>query len=389
MKLRPLLACVLLLSAQGLSAAWAEPEEDMRPPFALIRKLQVAQEQIAHGSRAAAATQAQVMAAIPTRFLAVDPAAWRDWRNARAAVLYLFSGGSPTVIRTILSRSTFPREIDPLLKGALAYAEGQDKIALDLLQSIDPRSLPSALGGHLALVEATLMAGRDKAKAANLLGIARLLVPGTLVEEAALRRQIFLDTEPTSIGNFVFLSREYIHRFHNSIYAENFKQHFVQTATELAASGDLVQLGKLDAVITELPPDEQSSLYLAVAKAAIVQGRTPVARYAAERAAAIARTSAHDSARAQLYIDAAMIVSDDVTRGVAALEAADRSRLSPADADLRDAALAVARAVTSPVPDAVDGMAAAPLQPPASAALIDRANMAIASGDKLLEDGAP
>ena len=147
MILRPLIAAAVALCGLGLAAARADTDEDTRPPYALIRKLQATQEQIAHGSRTASAAQAQLMAAIPTRFLAVDPAAWRDNRNARAAILYLFSGGQPSVIRTILSRSTFPREMDPLLKGALAYAEGQDKIALDLLQPIDPRGLPSYIGG--------------------------------------------------------------------------------------------------------------------------------------------------------------------------------------------------------------------------------------------------
>jgi chemotaxis protein MotC len=393
-----------LVSALGFAAAHADPDaapaapavpaaaapvvEDMRPPFALIRKLQSAQEQLAHGNRAGQAVQAQLMAAIPSRFLAADPAVWRDPRNARAAILYLFSGGRPAVIRTILSRSTMPREIDPLLKGALAYSEGQDKIALELLQPIDPRSLPSYIGGQLALVEATLLSPKDKAKAAKLLDLSRLLVPGTLVEEAALRRQIFLDTDPSALTNFVFLSREYIHRFHNSIYAENFKQHFKATAINFASLGDIAELGMLDAVITELPPDEQSALYLAVAKAAIVKGKTTAARFAAERAAAIARSSSRDTARAQLYIDASMIVSEDVAKGVDALEAADRSRLSPEDADLRDAALAVARAVTSPVPDA-DGVASAASDDAASRALVDQANQAIASGDKLLQDGAP
>ena len=363
---------------------------DLRPPYLLIRKLQAAQEQLAHGSRAAQATQTQLMAAMPSDFLAVDPAVWRDPRNARAAVLYLFSGGKPSVIRTILSRSTMPRESDALLKGALAYAEGQDAIALELLEPIDPRGLPSALGGHLALVEATLLAGKDKAKAAKLLNLARLLVPGTLVEEAALRRQIFLDNEPAALANFVFLSREYIHRFKGSIYAENFKRHFTATALHFAGSGDVAELAMLDAVITELPPDEQSALYLSVAKAAIVQGRTAAARFAAERAAATAKATTRDTTRAQLYIDAAMIVSEDVAKGVAALEAADRSRLSPEDADLRDAALAVARAVTTPVPETKGGASGAtPAADNSSTALVAQANQVLAQGDKLLQDDTP
>ena len=384
---RRVLAVICSVAWLGCPLA-ATAAEEVRPPYLLIRKLQVLQEQIAHGSTAAQFAQAQLMATLPGQFLSADPGVWRDPRNARAAVMYLFSGGRPTVIRTVLSRSAMPRDIDPLLKGALAYAEGQDQIARDLLQPIDPRSLPSALGGHLALVEATLLSQADKTKASKLLDLARLLVPGTLVEEAALRRQILLDTDPAVLSSFVFLSRQYLHRFRTSIYAENFKRNFAETAVKLGAAGDVAQLGMLDAVITELPADEQRALYLSVARAAMVQGRTDAARFAAERAVAIAKDSTRDHERAQLYIDAASIVSTDVARGVAALEAADRSRLSPADADLRDAALAVAHSVTVPVPDAADGLTAPNAEDASTLGLVDQAQKAIATGDRLLEDDA-
>jgi chemotaxis protein MotC len=378
----------LLLCAVGLAPSLAaRAAEDQKEPYVLVRQLQKLQEQLAHGSKAAQSAQTQLMAAIPSSFLAADPAVWREPRNARAAVMYLFGGGRPNVIRTVLNRSTLPRDIDPLLKGALAYAEGQDAVARELLRPVDPHGLPPNLGGHLALVEATLLAQTDKAKARKLLDLARLLVPGTLVEEAALRRQIFLESDPATLGSFVFLSRQYLHRFRSSIYAENFKQHLAATAVRLGAAGDLAPLGMIDSVIAELPPAEGRPLYLSMAKAAVVQGHTEAARFAAQRAAAIAQDSSRDSARAQLYASAALIVSADVSKGVAALEAADRSHLSPADADLRDAALAVAHSVTRPVSDSPDAKPGS--DEASSGTLAERAKKLIATSDALLEDGAP
>ncbi len=143
---------------------------------------------------------------------------------------------------------------------------------------------------------------------------------------------------------------------------------------------------RLAPAIAEFPADDQRALYLGIAKAAIVSGHTDAARFAAAQAATVATQSVRDAARAQLYLDAAAIVSDDVVKGVAALEAADGARLSPEDADLRDAALAVARSVQAPVPDPGSDAGAAAHGPDAvDVTLLDHARDVISSGDTLLE----
>lgn len=361
-------------------------------PFTMIRTLQIMQEQIAHGNAKAQAAQPQFMDHIAERFLAADADVWREPRNARAAVLFLLSGGKPSVIRTILSRATMPPDMDRLVKGALAYGEGSDDAARDLLGGIDPRSLPSMLGGHLALVQATLLSDQDRAKAGKLLDLARLLVPGTLVEEAALRRQIFALAGPDTFDKFIFLSRQYVRRFRASVYAENFKQRLTSFATKLAAADDIARLSKLDAVLSELPVAEQLAFNLTVAKAAIVQGKATAARYAAEKAAALAADQSADGARSKLYAGAALIVSDDSGKGEKTLESIDRSRLSPQDAELRDAALAVATGVRAEVAETA-GAAVAPQGEAAadtsSLAILDRARDVLADTDKLLQEKAP
>ncbi len=200
-------------------------------PYLAVRSLQVLQEMVAHGSTSAQGAQPKLLSHIADVFAAADPAVWKERRNAQAAVLYLFSSGKPAVVRALLGRAVFAPENDRLLKGALAYAEGEDGVAKALLGKIDPKSLPPSVGGHLALVLATLFAKDDAAKAGRMLDEARLLVPGTLVEEAALRRQIFLSADAATLDKFVSLSRQYLRRFHTSVYAGNFKHRLTSFAT--------------------------------------------------------------------------------------------------------------------------------------------------------------
>ncbi len=376
---------VAVLPCRPGPARAAESVEAAQPnaPFAMMRRLQLLQEQIAQGNAAAQAAQPKLMSHIADVFLAADPELWRDPRNGRAAVLFLLSGGRPSVIRAIMVKANMPAELDPLLKGALAYGEGQDDVARALFRTIDPAALPTSLGGHVALIEATLLADSDASKAESLLDLARLLVPGTLVEEAALRRQIFMLADRGSLTKFVLLSRQYARRFRGSIYAANFKQRFITAGTALAMKGDAAALATLDGAVGDFTPAEQRGFYVHVARTAVAGGRTVAARFAAEKAVALAPDGSPDAIRCKVYLGAALVVSDAIDEGVKLLEAADPARLDPDDADIRRAALAVAQAVRDDG-GPVDPAATSPADGDATA-LLQQGRRSIADSDTLLE----
>ena len=366
---------------------------DLLAPYLAVRSLQVLQEMVAHGSTSAQGAQPKLLSHIADVFAAADPAVWKERRNAQAAVLYLFSSGKPAVIRALLARAVFAPESDRLLKGALAYAEGEDGVAKALLGKIEPKSLPQSVGGHLALVLATLFATDDAAKAGRMLDQARLLVPGTLVEEAALRRQIFLSADAATFDKFVSLSRQYIRRFRTSVYASNFKHRLTSFATTIAVSGDLAELAKLEPVLAELPAAERRGLYLELAQAALVQGKTVTGRYAADKAAGLAEDSSVDAARAKLYAAAASAPTNDASAGRSILAQVDASRLSARDAELRDAALTVAKTVDADLLSrggdtgaAASGSISDTAGDAAAATLLDRAHQAMTASDAILGD---
>jgi chemotaxis protein MotC len=61
-----------------------------------------------------------------------------------------------------------------------------------MLKDVKPRAIPSSMSGHIALVQGRCLPHSDAPAAIERLDDARLLLPGTLVEEAALRREILL-----------------------------------------------------------------------------------------------------------------------------------------------------------------------------------------------------
>ncbi len=369
----------------GLASAARADQDPTSPnaPFLQMRTLQTLQEQVAHGNAAAQAAQPKLLAHIGDMFLSADPESWTDPRNGRAAVLFILSGGKPEVVRTVLERAKLTPAMDRLIKGALAYGEGEESIAQALFEPIDPKSLPNALGGHLALVKAGLVMGKDVAQADKLLDLARLLMPGTLVEEAALRRQIFLLADSDKLEKMTLLSRQYLHRFRTSVYAENFRERFAVAVLKFAAAGDSPQLAKFDAVIKEMKPDEARRFYLAMAKAAITNGRIATARMASDKVKALAPAGSPDAARADLYASAALVASDRVDDGMTRLNVIDPAKLGPEDVKLRDAALKVGAVVSAQ--NASDGAGGEAAGDDPGALLIAHAHAALDTSDRVLK----
>lgn len=319
-------------------------------PYEMARTLQALQAQMAMGNSAAVLAQRELLAAMATRFLAADAASWQDVRNARAALTYTISGGNPKVLRQLLTL-TPPIALDTKLAGgALAYADGSEDKARELLMPLDARALPSAIGGQIALIQAGLIARQDLKRAAKLLDDARLLMPGTLVEEAALRRQVFIVAQIGDLDRFEFLSQHYLRRFGTSIYASDFRQRFATAITRLSLTEQDARFRRLEAMLKASDVESQRSLFLHVARSAVIHGKFETARIAARDARDVAPVGSGDAARAALYEAAASITSPDYADYRRDLTALARLSFDRRDSDLRDAALAIAQEIRAEAP---------------------------------------
>lgn len=358
------------------------------PPYQMVRTLQALQDQMAQGSVQALAAQRMLLSELDAAFVAADPAVWQDSRNALAAIIHVLSGGNPAVMRRLLSLDPKPAADEKLMLGALAYLEGRVPEATEIFAAIDARSLPSGLGGQVAMVQAALVVGQDPAKAMGLLDTARLLSPGTLGEEAALRRQVLVAAQTGQTDKFESLSRQYLSRFRSSIYAGNFRKRFAAALTRMDYIDEPEGFERLDALIVDLDLATKRELYLMIARAAIAQGKTKAVELAAERALS---TSAEgtDEARARLYKAAALTVAPEGPEAaLAELGRVDRQALPPSEAELYQAASAVANSILTATDTSM--AAAGPSVADASAlpqsAVLTRAEKALEDADALLRD---
>src|SRR5579863_1579776 len=200
----------------------------------LVDDLQRIQVQIAQGDKAAYAAQFKQLKTIGAAIAAADPETWKDRREADSLAVYILSGGSPADVVPLLKTDAILDEERSLARGALAYVTNHEADAISLLGEADPSALGSRLAGQVAFARSVLETKRDAKTAVELLDWARLLAPGGLVEEAALRREIALLAEEKEPERMALLTRQYSTRFAASLYASEF---FRDLATTIARLG--------------------------------------------------------------------------------------------------------------------------------------------------------
>jgi chemotaxis protein MotC len=389
--------CLHVALAFGIALSAVIPaaaQEKAKEPYELVRDLGALQDQTVRGDAAAHSQQRKLTVEIAERMASFDAAVWRDPRNVRAIVTYVLSGGEPRVLKSLFAQKALPGVDEKLLNGALAYAEGRNTDALELLGAIDARSLEANLGAHVALVQAALVAGKDPKRAITLLDDARLLAPGTVIEDGALRRQVFAVAASGDVIGFETLASQYLRRFPNSIYAGSFRDQFVMEVVSERYGQAPERLQRLDSVLQGLDGDNRRQYLLAIAQEAVTRGRVALARYAAANAVPLTSEGSLDHMRAKLYEAAALIVTDDYEKGFATLQFLDKSQLEARDAALLDIALAVAAEVRRQ-PEAVEDAPSISVAkdtdqktPLPGLRIVERAQQVIARADAMLSERA-
>ncbi|RUW25046.1 chemotaxis protein MotC [Mesorhizobium sp. M4B.F.Ca.ET.215.01.1.1] len=332
----------LLLSAAAPSASFAD---EALQPYQLVRSLQLVQDRIAAGDHAALPMQAKLLEMTDARLRAADAGDFKEPRNFRALLVYGMSGGNPVTVEAAASRAeTDPRSL-AVAKGIISYLNGRPAEAIETLRPIDPMALPADLGAFLALVKGSLLATDQPAAALALLDDARLLSPGTLVEEAALRRSVGIAAQQGDAARFALASTQYVSNYLHSPYASQFADSFVSGVISLHMA---ISHDKLADITSMMDPEREKVIYLRIARRAAIDGLTELSSFASARAEQGRDGNGNeDDPRAQLYSSLSTVTSSTIEDVRAKLEKIDRAKLSESDRALLDAAQAVAGEVVA------------------------------------------
>lgn len=335
-----------------LWTAWpahAETSDDLAP-YKMIRSLQYVQDTVVLGDHSAMEMQRFLLSTIDERLRTADASIFQDPRNADAALVYAMSGGNPETLELLLQRD-IAGNFDPRVTDALRnYLNGRGASPSRSLAETFPEYKRSRIAPYLALVSANSVIRRDPALALSYFDWARLVAPGTIVEEAALRRSIHIAAEAGWIDKGVAYSSRYARRFLRSPYASQFADLFVKLTVD---HFDRMKEEDILEILSFMDVARQREVYLRMARLSAILGKNRLASLAAERAQALAgEGESVPRALAELYSGLAAVPSADIGRAMEAIIAIPDETLSVKDRALKAAARAIAEEVLrEPVPE--------------------------------------
>lgn len=332
--LRSGIASVLALGAALPALASDGPAATALEPYQIVRSLELVQDRLAGGDHASQPMQRKLLEMIDARFATKEGSRFENELNRRALLIYAMSGGNPATVEAAIARLGKDDPSRKLGESILFYINGEPKKAIDAFTSIDPTAHGPDISMYLALVKGSVLAEAKPKDALALLDRARLLGPGTLVEEAALRRSIAVAVALGDANRFVRLSEQYVRAYLRSPYASQFADAFVAGIVALHATVDRQAAADIAAL---MDPEQEKVIYLRVARRAAIDGLSELAAFAASHAEEVG-----EDPRAALYSGLSSVTSGKVEDVIDSLSKIDRDSLSESDRQLLDAASAIA-----------------------------------------------
>ncbi|MGE7370811.1 chemotaxis protein MotC [Neorhizobium sp. NPDC001467] len=335
-------------AAVSLQGAAAQQEGENLAPYQMLRSLQFVQDTVVTGDHSAGEMQRYLIGAIDKRLRAVDPSVYSDPRNVDAALIYAMSGGNPSTLEYLVSRDVagnFDNRVADILR---KYLSGQGTMVVNTLKAMVPEYRNERIGPYLALVAGNVAVAGTPLEALEFYDWARLAAPGTIVEEAALRRSVSIAVEADLVDRGMGYARKYARRYVHSPYASQFADLFVLLVVR--HYGKDVAAADVEGTLAFMDADRRREVYLRMARQAAIAGKNDLTRYASEQATGISGGADDRNAEqlARLYGGMADIPSEKVGDAMKTIADLPMATLSPADQALRAAAQAIADAVVRP-----------------------------------------
>jgi chemotaxis protein MotC len=388
-KLRSLL--VLTLVCCGAAAHRADAGDDVAEPDfqASVRMLLRLQDAVAAGHADADRLQGRLILEIEERHSRPDNSPLANDGTARAALGFVLSGGPPGISERLAKSEGMSPEMNRLLEAAILFKRNRSEEATKLLADVDPLVLPADIGGRIALAEAILVPEAEIARKLRHFNIAAQLMPGTLIEESALRRASLFAMAKGEFNTSWKAADRYFRRFAKSPYAAEFVEALSFAIANQEANGKRPDRDRLQTLLDRFPVELRRRTYLNLARIANRAGLAELAQFAARRAGRLSGEGTSEWQRAMLYDAAQGLAGDAYVHSRASLGRIDAALLGEHERKLLAAALSVADSIRSPPPVAPGTVHLSPPQgvfPPEHLALSDSAEKAMQAADRLLKE---
>ncbi|MBY5584615.1 chemotaxis protein MotC [Rhizobium leguminosarum] len=323
------------------AAANAQDPDDLAP-YKMLRSLQFVQDSVVTGDHSAGEMQRFMLGTIDTRLRTVEPSIFDDDRNVDAALIYTMSGGNPQTLEYLIAHDVngyFDNRVTDVLR---KYLSGKGLLVAKTLQETAREYGDKKIGPYLALIGGNVLIATKPTDALDLYDQARLAAPGTIVEEAALRRSLAICVDKGMLDRGMAYSQRYVRRFLHSPYASQFADLFVTLV--VGHDHDVKPQDVID-ILSFMDAPRQREVYLRIARAAAISGKPELARMAVGRVQSLGGTDNAFGPLADFYGGMAGLPTEDIDQAAKNVSGIDGNALSRRDQALQEAARSVAEQI--------------------------------------------
>ncbi|MCA3554249.1 hypothetical protein [Aestuariivirga sp.] len=343
----------------GGTAAAAPPQASSQAEDDIKRLLSL-QDAAAMGSIAAIDEQKRLLRSIDKALLAETGHAASPPATAVAA--YVLSGGDPQVAERLAKAPDTTAHDRRLLEAAAVFMRGDRAAAAGLMAKLNPLQLPAQIAGRMALAQA-LLAREDASQ--DHYALALSVMPGTAIEESALRRSALAYADARNEAAFWRRLERYIRRFPASVYKEGFWDEVTAQIVTWTEKGPGPDLKTLDRVLGMLSAEEQRRIYVALVRLSAARANAPLTGFAAARLERLAEDGSAEDQMASFYLYLFKIVSPEGDEALHKLRSIRADLPGPQERTLLEAALVVGEQIDRPDTPAGSSVAADKTEPDA------------------------
>ncbi|MFV0279843.1 MAG: hypothetical protein ACK5JM_03650 [Rhodoblastus sp.] len=247
----------------------------------LVEQLQNAHDEMTSGTEGAERRRDEIALRLKT-YLQGAGETRLERREENALIYFLLTGGESQPASRILIAHNKDGANATLIEHVVAYTSGDEAKGADGLLTIDLREATPEIAGVLALGQARILLGKDKALSEAKFLAARILAPGGLIEEIALRQELFVLDKDADASNVERIAHRYSGRFSHSIYAENFFQRLETLSERMWTDANPARRADVVRMFEDLPMSIRIRIGVRIARASLLRGDGDGARQASE-----------------------------------------------------------------------------------------------------------
>ena len=266
-----------------ISSSYVKLPRDDNQPWQLLRKLQKQQDLIVAGAPNAVKAYRALLISASQRMLALDADVWSIERNLDAAALYLLIGGNAEVGKIALMQTKLGDVAKHPLKAVIAFDARNYNEAYRLMSNQNPAALPPSLAGQFAIARAILTSSSDIELTSKYLTIARALSPGTLIEEAAIRRQIRIFGLTKNYDELKVLGPIYMRRFGKSHFLNDFIKSYTFALVHMENEVENEIVDDFKKLENNISKQQLMDTLPYVARSSLILGKTKLAYWSASK----------------------------------------------------------------------------------------------------------